>query len=1643
MSFHPPEVSPAGRRTYLATSRAIRKAALRAVRKIVPPRKKQDQPAAPPPSRPFAIEPFEPRTMLSGSVVINEINYNGPVKTNPTEYVELTNPGDAPVDLSGASFTNGIAYTFPSGTTLAPGAYILVAASPAAIQSTFGVTALGPWTGSLSNSGEDLVLKDALGNKLDETNYGVGFPWPIVGDGPSIQLINPNFDNGLGGNWRSATPTPGKQNADFATNAAPAMRQVSNVPVQPTSGQAVTITTKVTDPEGVASVKLSYQTVDPGNYIAIEDPAYNNPANWTTLNMHDDGLNGDAVAGDDVYTAVIPASVQVNRRLVRYRITSTDTLGASVTGPYTDDPVPDFAYYVYDGIPSYSAALQPGGAGAAGQVQTFSPSTLNSIPVVQLLTKKLDHDNAQHIPGATTGAYGGSDFLWSGTLVYNGVVYDGIHYRARGGVWRYAMGKNMWKIAFANGHDFQAYYADGTPYPTTWKKLNLGADIQQGDIGMRGEQGLFETLAFQLFNLAGVAAPATIPMELRIVENSSDTGATQYDTDFQGLYLAVEQPDGRFLDAHNLPDGNLYKIEGNAGSSNNQGPTQVGDGSDVAAFITALNGNPTEQWLKDNVDLDEFYSFQAIVEMVHHWDIGFGKNFYYYHNPETNKWDIFPWDTDLTWYVNYEPGGGDLTPLTNAVLSKPDLQLAYRNRVREIQDLLYNNNEVGKMADAYANLVNPPGTGPTIVQADAAMWDYNPIMSSSFVNSSKSSPGLYYLGGSPTHDFAGMVARLKSYVTTRESYLTNTVITASDEAAAPKKPTVTYTGAPGFAANQLTFSTSNFAAGNTGGAFAAMQWRVSDVSWNGSDPGYEIFSTWDSGAVATFSPNVTIPLSAVVPGHTYRVRVRMEDSNGRWSHWSDVTFGATQFTVSPVSKLYVDSLRVTELNYNPSPAPPGSPFDTQDFEYIELKNFGNQTLNLENVQFTNGITFTFGNVTLAPGQTGVLVRNTAAFQSRYGTDPYILGEYGSTTTNFSNGGEKVTLADPFNQTIADFSYKDSWYPTTDGNGATLEVINPASAPELDQATSWQASTVPDGTPGIENSPTIAAPTSVSATPAINQITLNWVDNSSDQQGFRVFRRTGDHDFKLIADLPATARSYLDNNAGAGLVQGSQYDYRVGAYSGAITSSFAGVSGTTLVATPLGLALTSNTGGVTLTWSASIGALSYNVYRGTFAGGEGTTPLATGVLGSTFSDTGLVAGQSYYYVVTAVNGAGGQSARSNEVNVVPALAGTIIGTPGSWQNQGNTIAKVFDGDLSTFFDAPDPGNADWAGLDLGTPEIITSIAYAPRSGEEGRMVGGIFQGSNSPTFATSTNLYTITSSPADGYSTVAVTNSTPFRYVRYLAPNGGYGNIAELQFFGHLPAPTSAPTGLAATGGGNQVTLSWNSLTSATSYDVYRSTTPSGEGATPLATGITATTFTDTTAAGGTTYYYKITAVNAGGEGPRSNEKSALSHHPGDANDDGSVGFADLVTVAQHYGTTTGATWATGDFTGDGAVNFADLVIVAQHYGQTAAAAPAPAAVQVSASPTEAPAVAAATPVIASAPPVAAKPLQTTPLASQKPAPIVAPLKPASPPLTAKPVNSVAKPAPIAPEKATAPINVPFSTVKIQDNKWRQTSDLLD
>ena len=122
-----------------------------------------------------------------------------------------------------------------------------------------------------------------------------------------------------------------------------------------------------------------------------------------------------------------------------------------------------------------------------------------------------------------------SPFFIPSAIINLASGFISIRYRARGGVWRYAMGKNMWKFDFNRGHYFQARDDYGKKYKTKWDKLNFSACIQQGDYLYRGEQGMFEAAGYKMFNLVGVEAPKTnwVQFKLKGTRSNRDAAAQQ------------------------------------------------------------------------------------------------------------------------------------------------------------------------------------------------------------------------------------------------------------------------------------------------------------------------------------------------------------------------------------------------------------------------------------------------------------------------------------------------------------------------------------------------------------------------------------------------------------------------------------------------------------------------------------------------------------------------------------------------------------------------------------------------------------------------------------------------------------------------------------------------------------------------------------------------------------------------------------------------------------------------------------------------------------------------------------------------------------------------------------------------------------
>ncbi len=168
----------------------------------------------------------------AGSLVISEIMYRPPVLSaaeitagftdrDDFEFLELTNIGASPIDLSDVTFVDGVTFDFADGaiTSLNPGDRLLVVSNADAFELRYGSglsgLVAGPFTGgtNLSNGGEALRLVGAGGEVIRDFTYNDLPPWPVAadGDGFSLVLIAPltNPDHGDPASWRASTAVGG------------------------------------------------------------------------------------------------------------------------------------------------------------------------------------------------------------------------------------------------------------------------------------------------------------------------------------------------------------------------------------------------------------------------------------------------------------------------------------------------------------------------------------------------------------------------------------------------------------------------------------------------------------------------------------------------------------------------------------------------------------------------------------------------------------------------------------------------------------------------------------------------------------------------------------------------------------------------------------------------------------------------------------------------------------------------------------------------------------------------------------------------------------------------------------------------------------------------------------------------------------------------------------------------------------------------------------------------------------------------------------------------------------------------------------------------------------------------------------------
>jgi hypothetical protein len=444
------------------------------------------------------------------------------------------------------------------------------------------------------------------------------------------------------------------------------------------------------------------------------------------------------------------------------------------------------------------------------------------------------------------------------------------------------------------------------------------------------------------------------------------------------------------------------------------------------------------------------------------------------------------------------------------------------------------------------------------------------------------------------------------------------------------------------------------------------------------------------------------------------------------------------------------------------------------------------------------------------------------------------------------------------------------------------------------------------------------PVGLSATTiSTSQINLAW-SVAPGAASYAVKRATTSGGPYTTIATGVTGTSYSDTGRSAL----TTYYYVVSATNGNGTSAdSAETSATTkssvVPVAPTGLAATSTSLDLAnLTWTATPGANTYIVKRSRTSGGPYTT-VAIGVTGTSFTDTNLVAGTTYYYVVSAVNemGEGANSAQSSTatpgtVSFEP-IADTMVndGSAANYRHGSDLELRVKNDGLtdtgynrSTFlkFDVHALANAQTVTLKL-TPyqvdgnatlnyELVTDDSWI-ETGSGGMTWNN--QPAGSGTVIASLSGYTVnqqksidvttvakSEAAGDGLLSLKISEPDPVAIAIGFYPKevvaASYHPVLQCTVTPVYTLPTR-PEHLAATPvSSTRTDLSWTASSGASQYNVTRATSIAGP-YTLIAAGVTGLSYSDTSVVEGVTYFYKVSAFNGSGE---SAESPIASGSPG-------------------------------------------------------------------------------------------------------------------------------------------------------------------
>ena len=631
---------------------------------------------------------------VRAAVLINEVMYHPSSENILEEYIELFNSGPASEPLAGWHCSKGVQFTFPN-VTLAPGGFLVVAADLATFTNKYpGLTnVIGNWTGRLSNSDEEIELRNALNSVVDTVAYADEGDWALRqrgpldhghhgwlwfaahdGGGQSLELINPILSNQHGQNWASsltAQGTPGRANSVTRTNIAPLILEVRHLPAVPRSVDAVLVSARLVDERSSNLTAALSWRLDSAS------------GTFNTAPMFDDGLHSDGAAGDGVFGVSIPP--QTNNAVVEFYLTAADPENLSRTWP----------------APALETNGIVLGPVANALYQVDDSAYTGSHPLYKLIMKEVNRIELAAI-GAPNSSDRNSDAQMNSTFISMDGTGSEVRYLA--GVRNRGHGS---RNRLPNNHRVN-FTSDGK-----WKNVSA--------INLNSQYTHAQLIGAVLSLKSGVGGGDSLPVQVRV---NNQTLANNGPQTYGGIYVANEVVNSDWAE-HWFPadnSGNLYRALRDLLPSDfayrgtnhtaytntwfKQSNTSENDWSDLISMLRIVGTNDlfATQAVRSVANVEQWMTYLAVMALLNVQETspgrGYNDDYILYAGANDTRFQLMYYDLDSILGEGDTPGsttgtifGAKGLPAFKRFLEWPEFEPIYYRTLQHLLETTFSKSE--------------------------------------------------------------------------------------------------------------------------------------------------------------------------------------------------------------------------------------------------------------------------------------------------------------------------------------------------------------------------------------------------------------------------------------------------------------------------------------------------------------------------------------------------------------------------------------------------------------------------------------------------------------------------------------------------------------------------------------------------------------------------------------------------------------------------------------------------------------------------------------------------------------------------------------------------------------------------------------